>query len=102
MYGIDFSKASVAVASKLNRNPTEVGRVEIQEATVSHLPFANDFFDMITAVETHFWWPDLPRDIREVLRVLKPGGTLILIAEIYKGTKTMTAQMAEKYLPISA
>lgn len=58
-------------------------------------------FDLVTAVETHFWWPDLPGDVREVLRVLKPGGTLILIAEIYKGAKTKTAQLAEKYQPIS-
>lgn len=101
VYGIDFSQASVAVASKLNRALIEAGRVEIQEGSVSALPFANDFFDLITAVETHFWWPDLPGDIREVVRVLKPGGTLILIAEIYKGARTMTAQLAEKYLPIS-
>ncbi len=43
----------------------------------------------------------MPGDVREVLRILKPGGTLILIAEIYKGATTMTARLAEKYLPIS-
>jgi hypothetical protein len=35
------------------------------------------------------------------LRVLKPGGRLIVIGEIYKGAKTATAQLAEKYLPLS-
>ena len=54
-------------------------------------------FDLVTAVETHFWWPNLPGDMREVLRVLKPGGTLILIAEIYRGANTMAAKFAEKY-----
>ena len=54
-------------------------------------------FDLVTAVETHFWWPDLPGDVREVLRVAKPGGTLILIAEIYKGANTTAAKLAEKY-----
>ena len=53
------------------------------------------------AVETHFWWPDLPSDTREVFRVLKPGGTLVVIAEIYKGATTSTARLAEKYLPSS-
>ena len=42
-------------------------------------------FDLVTAVETHFFWPDLPNDVREVLRVLKPGGTFLLIAEVYRG-----------------
>jgi SAM-dependent methyltransferase len=68
---------------------------------VSQLPFSEDVFDLITAVETHFWWPDLPADTRELLRVLKPGGKLIIIAEIYRGANTKTAQLAEKYLPMS-
>ena len=54
---------------------------------MSHLPFPDRMFDLATAVETHYYWPDLPADLREVLRVLKPGGTLVIIAESYKGFK---------------
>jgi ubiquinone/menaquinone biosynthesis C-methylase UbiE len=54
-------------------------------------------FDRVTAVETHFWWPNLPGDMREVFRVTKPGGTLILIAEVYKGASTRVSKLAEKY-----
>lgn len=64
---------------------------------VSQLPFADGMFDVVTAVETHFWWPDLPGDMREALRVMKPDGTLVLIAEIYKGANTVAAKLAEKY-----
>jgi ubiquinone/menaquinone biosynthesis C-methylase UbiE len=101
VYGVDFSGESVAFASRINKQWIETGRVEIREASVSQLPFSADAFDVVTAVETHFWWPDLPADMREVLRVLKPGGTLIIIAEIYKGANTTTAKLAEKYLPLS-
>ena len=97
VYGIDYSSASVAASARLNRQWITDGRVEIQETSVSHLPFPDDMFDLITAVETHFWWPDLPGDMREVFRVLKPGGTLTVIAEVYKGANTMTAKLAEKY-----
>jgi ubiquinone/menaquinone biosynthesis C-methylase UbiE len=101
VYGVDFSKDSVGLASKVNRRSIEAGRVEIREASVSELPFPNEFFDLVTAVETHFWWSDLPGDVGEVLRILKSGSTLILIAEIYRGAKTKTVQLAEKYLPLS-
>lgn len=101
VYGVDFSKESVAVASRTNRQWIDMARVEIREGSVSQLPFFENVFDLVTAVETHFWWPDLPADMREVLRVLKPGGTLIIIAEIYKGAETKTAKLAEKYLPLS-
>jgi ubiquinone/menaquinone biosynthesis C-methylase UbiE len=54
-------------------------------------------FDLVTAVETHIWWPDLPGDMREIFRVLKPGGRLIIIAEVYKGAPTRVSRLAEKY-----
>jgi ubiquinone/menaquinone biosynthesis C-methylase UbiE len=94
--GIDFSKEAVAMATRINRRLIDSGRVEIREASVSQLPFAEGAFDLVTAVETHFWWPDLPGDLREVLRVLKPGGTLVIIAEIYKGASSTAARIAEK------
>ena len=101
VYGVDYSQESVAVANRTNRQWIGMARVEIREGSVSQLPFSENLFDLVTAVETHFWWPDLSADMCEVLRVLKPGGTLIIIAEIYKGAKTMTAKLAEKYLPLS-
>jgi ubiquinone/menaquinone biosynthesis C-methylase UbiE len=97
VYGVDYSKESVAVANRTNRQWIDMARVEIRDGSVSQLPFSEDVFDLVTAVETHFWWPDLPMDMREVLRVLKPGGALIIIAEVYKEANTTVAKLAEKY-----
>jgi len=101
VYGLDYSTASVAVASKTNKEWISRGRVEISEGSVSQLPFAAASFDLVLAVETHFWWPDLPGDLRELVRVLKPGGELAIIAEIYKGANTKSARLVEKYLPMT-
>jgi ubiquinone/menaquinone biosynthesis C-methylase UbiE len=101
VYGLDYSKASVAVATRTNRKWIDMGRVEIREGSVSELPFADSMFDLVTAVETHFWWPDIPGGMRELLRVLKPGGALLLIAEVYKGANTIAARLVKKYLPLS-
>jgi ubiquinone/menaquinone biosynthesis C-methylase UbiE len=97
VYGIDFSEESVTATKRTNAQWIDLGRVEVRQGTVSELPFADGIFNLITAVETHFWWADLPNDMREVLRVLKPGGTLIVIAEIYKGMTTGAGKFAEKY-----
>jgi ubiquinone/menaquinone biosynthesis C-methylase UbiE len=83
VYGIDYSHESVTATNKTNAQWIDLGRVEIRHGSVSQLPFPGGMFDLVTAVETHFWWPNLPGDMREVFRVLKPGGTLIFIAEIY-------------------
>ena len=85
--GVDYSSASVAVARRTNAQLIEMGRVDVREASVSQLPFADRSFDLVTAVETHYYWPDLSRDLREVLRVLKPGGRFVMVAETYRGRR---------------
>jgi ubiquinone/menaquinone biosynthesis C-methylase UbiE len=97
VYGIDHSGESVATAKRTNARLIESGRVEIRLGSVSSLPFSDGMFDLITAVETHFWWPSLQTDMREVFRVTKPGGKLIVIAEIYKGATTLAARIVEKH-----
>lgn len=96
VFGLDYSEVSVAVATKLNAHWIKTGRVEIYEGSVLQLPFKAEMFDLVTAVETHFWWPDLLAGLREILRVLKPGGTLVIVAEVYKGANTITAKLVEK------
>lgn len=97
VYGVDYSSESVAATTRLNAQWINLGRVETRHGSVSQLPFPDGMFHLITAVETHFWWPNLPGDMREVFRVLKPGGTLIIIAEVYKGANTTVSRLAEKY-----
>lgn len=87
VYGIDYAEESVAAATRTNRQLIALGRVDIRHASVSELPFGDDTFDLVTAVETHFWWRDLGAGMREVFRVLKPGGRLVIIAEFYNGGK---------------
>ena len=83
--GLDYSPASVAVSRETNAKEIEAGRVRIEQGSVAALPFPDGAFDIVTAVETHYYWPDLPANVREILRVLKPGGTFELIAETYRG-----------------
>ncbi|MBI3450134.1 MAG: class I SAM-dependent methyltransferase [Acidobacteria bacterium] len=85
VYGIDYSTTSVAASRRTNQRAIEEGRVDVRHASVSSLPFPDGTFDVVTAVETHYYWPDPVADMREILRVLKPGATLVMIAETYRG-----------------
>ena len=77
--GIDYSAESVGVSRKENAARIAEGRVEIEQASVSKLPFPDDRFDLVTAVETQYYWPDPVGDMREIRRVLKPGGRAVVI-----------------------
>jgi len=85
VYGIDYSAESVAVSRRENAGTVAQGRVEIGRASVSKLPFPDDRFDLVTAVETQYYWPDPVGDMKEIRRVLKPGGRVVVILETYRG-----------------
>lgn len=97
VYGIDFSEESVIASTKTNAGSIRAGRVEVRHGSVSRLPFSEGLFDLVTAVETHFWWPNLPGDMRETFRVVRPGGRLLVVAEVYKGANTTASRLAERY-----
>jgi len=65
----------------------EAGRVEIRHGSVSSLPFADSTFDLVTAIESHYFRPDLVTDMGEILRVPGPGGLLMMMSGEYRGGK---------------
>jgi SAM-dependent methyltransferase len=85
IYGVDYAEGSLAASRDYNRQLIAEGRVHIEQAIVSKLPFADCAFELVTAIETQYYWPNLQEDMREIRRVLKPGGKLLVIAENYKG-----------------
>jgi len=85
--GIDYSQDSVAVARKRNKRLIASGRVEVINGSVSSMPFAGATFDLVSAVETFYFWPDIAGDLAEVRRVMKPGGQLVIIAGMYRGSR---------------
>ena len=83
VYGVDYSEDVLPTARQVNRALVKQGRVEIKQGSVSDLPFPDGTFDLATAFETTMFWPSLVDDLREVRRVLKPGGILLIANEAY-------------------
>ncbi|MEH6930727.1 MULTISPECIES: class I SAM-dependent methyltransferase [Bacillus] len=84
IYGIDYSEQAVENSKKTNTKDVETEKVIIHQANVSSIPYTTNFFDLITAFQTHYFWPDVEHDIKEVFRVLKPNGSFLLVAETFK------------------
>lgn len=74
--GVDRSAAIVA----RGRNRLK-GRAEIIEAQATSLPFADDTFDGLVSVSVLHFWPELGPPLREMARVLRRSGRLVLVFE---------------------
>ena len=84
IYGIDYSLECVKTTKKNNQRHVESGVVEVKEASVSNIPYLDESFDFVTAVQTHYFWPDFKNDLKEVYRTLKKNGSFMIVAELYK------------------
>jgi ubiquinone/menaquinone biosynthesis C-methylase UbiE len=79
--GIDFSPVSVRKSTKVNAKAIREGCCRVLEGNVANLPFAEGSFDVVTAFETIYFWPDIEHCFNEVKRVLKPGGQFVIVNE---------------------
>ena len=81
VYGIDISEESVAKAKKVNADVIDK-KVFVTQGSAEKLPYEDGKFDLVTAVETVYFWPNLSGCLQEVRRVLKPGGKFAILVEV--------------------
>ena len=81
VYGIDISEESVAKAKKVNADVLDK-QVFVTQGSAEKLPYKDGAFDLVTAVETVYFWPNLANCLQEVRRVLKPGGRFAIMVEV--------------------
>ena len=79
--GVDHSSEAVKTARSVNRAAVSSGRLRIVESSVESLPFRDGFFDVVTAFETTYFWPELQVGLTEIHRVLNRGGRLVIANE---------------------
>lgn len=83
--GIDLSSEMLAIA---RQRAAELGReVDLREADAQALPFEDDSFDTVVCTYSLCNVPDDAIAIREMKRVLKPGGKLVLVDHIKSAVK---------------
>ena len=80
-YGIDYSPASYKKCQQVNQDAISQGKLEITVGSADALPYENSSFDLITAFETIYYWPNILQCFTGIHRVLKDKGAFLICNE---------------------
>jgi SAM-dependent methyltransferase len=79
--GVDILESNLEIARRANVDLSD--RVVYKQGDAFALKFPNDHFDLVVCRHMSQSVPDFPLVLREITRVLKPGGWLHLLSEDY-------------------
>ena len=99
--GLDHSPAFLEEARTRLAGASLADRVELVEGDVHRLPFADATFDAAHCERVLMHVEDPPRAVREMFRVVRPGGRVV-IAEVYAAGARMAHPDPEAEQLISA
>ena len=83
--GCDISPLAVGTAASLNEDFVKAGRMRFLQCGVPDLPFADGAFDTAFSVESLYFWRDQVAGLKEIRRVLAPGGWFMTALEMAGG-----------------
>ena len=91
VYGIDLSEDMIRLAHAHARREQLAERVHFESFDVAHLPYPDQSFDMVVSTISMHHWSELEQPLRELHRVLRPGGRVWIY-----DFRFVKAQMVEK------
>ena len=98
--GVDGSTAMLALAE---RRCAELANVELLESEATALAVEDESFDAVLTVQVQEYVTDIPASLRELGRVLRPGGRLLVFdvdwstLSIYSEDPERTARVARAW-----
>src|SRR5262249_30700773 len=76
--GIDISQTMLEAASRFNAALVAAGRASFHLGSAEHMPFADAAFDRVFSTGVIHFWAEPDASLREVRRVMRPGGTMLM------------------------
>ena len=95
--GADPSDLMIEIAEQRNRPLIKAARVDVIHSGVESLPFPDGVFDKALCVHVLYFWKDIETSLREIARVLKPGGRLGLLFRTNADPKAIASFPPEIY-----
>ncbi len=79
--GLDYSEVSVSQSIKRNKEAIDAGRCKVIQADVRDMPIDDETYDLVSAFETIYFWPNINETFKEVSRIINPNGRFIIAQE---------------------
>ena len=109
--GLDYSDIAVCETIKKNKKAVDEKRCKVIQANVNNMPIEDESYDIVSAFETIYFWPDIKNTFKKILKIIKPNGKFIIAQgtdgnhpddekwlNTIEGMKLYTPQELENYL----
>jgi len=76
--GLDISEDMVNLAESINAELVTSGKAEFRQGDVKSIPWDDNEFTAVCGIETFYFWPEPEASLKEIFRVLAPGGRVVI------------------------
>lgn len=76
--GVDYSSTMIESATLMNKELCDNSSVQFINASIEDIPVPSSSVDVICTTNTIYFWPQPQKNIKELFRILKPGGKVII------------------------
>ena len=95
VYGVDLSVEMMQVAREHAQREQLAQRVHFDAGNIGHLPYPDHSFDVIVSTISMHHWYELEQPFRDLHRVLRPGGRLLIYDFRFMQAQTLQRALAE-------
>jgi SAM-dependent methyltransferase len=95
--GLDISDQMIEVARSSSK---EFDNVEFKVGSAERLPFDDRYFTHAFSMESLYYYADVPAALREVRRVLQPGGLFVAVIDLYQENEPSHQWIEQLQVPV--